>query len=581
MNLVRRFSTYYIPHIKLFVLDISCATGIAGLDLIFPLLSRSILNNHIPDKNLRALITTILVMLGLYILRALLYYILSYWGHILGVRIEYDMRKKLFNHLQTLDVSFFDGSRVGKLMSRLINDLNTIAELAHHGPEDVFLSVLLLGGSFFILLNIEWRLTLILFALIPIMLLFTMKKGVVMRRKFRDVREKIASVNAQIENSLSGIRVAKAFTNESFENEKFDHGNMTFRVSKSAAYLTMAEFHTGMNLFMNILTLITVGIGGYFVYTDAMTYGDLVAFILFTNFFLDPIKRLTNFTEQFQDGMSGFERFNHLLDISPRIKDIDDAIQLENVAGNITIENVSFSYEDNSENKVLSHVNISIEAGKTVALVGPSGGGKTTLCHLIPRFYDVSEGEIKIDGVNIKNYTIQSLRRHIGLVQQSVFLFTGTIRDNILYGNIDASHEEVIDAAKNASIHDFIMSLPQGYDTHIGERGIKLSGGQQQRLSIARVFLKNPPILILDEATSALDNATEVMIQASLEKLSKGRTTLVIAHRLSTIKNANEIIVIDDKGIHERGTHEELIQDNGVYANLYQHQFKSLVDSEE
>jgi ATP-binding cassette subfamily B protein len=581
LNLVRRFSTYYIPHIKLFVLDISCATGIAGLDLIFPLLSRSILNNHIPDKNLRALITTILVMLGLYILRALLYYILSYWGHILGVRIEYDMRKKLFNHLQTLDVSFFDGSRVGKLMSRLINDLNTIAELAHHGPEDVFLSVLLLGGSFFILLNIEWRLTLILFALIPIMLLFTMKKGVVMRRKFRDVREKIASVNAQIENSLSGIRVAKAFTNESFENEKFDHGNMTFRVSKSAAYLTMAEFHTGMNLFMNILTLITVGIGGYFVYTDAMTYGDLVAFILFTNFFLDPIKRLTNFTEQFQDGMSGFERFNHLLDISPRIKDIDDAIQLENVAGNITIENVSFSYEDNSENKVLSHVNISIEAGKTVALVGPSGGGKTTLCHLIPRFYDVSEGEIKIDGVNIKNYTIQSLRRHIGLVQQSVFLFTGTIRDNILYGNIDASHEEVIDAAKNASIHDFIMSLPQGYDTHIGERGIKLSGGQQQRLSIARVFLKNPPILILDEATSALDNATEVMIQASLEKLSKGRTTLVIAHRLSTIKNANEIIVIDDKGIHERGTHEELIQDNGVYANLYQHQFKSLVDSEE
>ena len=581
MNLVRRFSTYYIPHIKLFVLDISCATGIAGLDLIFPLLSRSILNNHIPDKNLRALITTILVMLGLYILRALLYYILSYWGHILGVRIEYDMRKKLFNHLQTLDVSFFDGSRVGKLMSRLINDLNTIAELAHHGPEDVFLSVLLLGGSFFILLNIEWRLTLILFALIPIMLLFTMKKGVVMRRKFRDVREKIASVNAQIENSLSGIRVAKAFTNESFENEKFDHGNMTFRVSKSAAYLTMAEFHTGMNLFMNILTLITVGIGGYFVYTDAMTYGDLVAFILFTNFFLDPIKRLTNFTEQFQDGMSGFERFNHLLDISPRIKDIDDAIQLENVAGNITIENVSFSYEDNSENKVLSHVNISIGAGKTVALVGPSGGGKTTLCHLIPRFYDVSEGEIKIDGVNIKNYTIQSLRRHIGLVQQSVFLFTGTIRDNILYGNIDASHEEVIDAAKNASIHDFIMSLPQGYDTHIGERGIKLSGGQQQRLSIARVFLKNPPILILDEATSALDNATEVMIQASLEKLSKGRTTLVIAHRLSTIKNANEIIVIDDKGIHERGTHEELIQDNGVYANLYQHQFKSLVDSEE
>lgn len=576
MNLIAKFAKYYRPHLKLFILDISCAFCIAGLDLLFPLLSRNILNQYIPEKNMRALAITAAVMLSLYLIRSVLNYIVYYWGHIVGVRIEYDMRKKLFSHLQTLDISFFDGSRVGKLMSRLINDLNTISELAHHGPEDVFISVVMLSGSFFILLGIEWRLTLVLFAFIPIMLFFALKKGSIMRFKFRDVREKIAVVNAQIENSLSGIRVAKAFTNEAFEQEKFDEGNFTFRMSKTRAYKTMAEFYTGINLFMNFLTLITIILGGYFVYTDAMSYGDLLAFILYTNFFLDPIKRLTNFTEQFQDGMSGFERFNDLLAIEPKIKDTETARILSHVEGNISIEDVSFSYGDDEENKVLRNVNIHIQAGKTVALVGPSGGGKTTLCHLIPRFYDVSEGEIKIDGENIKNIAIKSLRSHIGLVQQSVFLFTGTIKDNILYGNIDATEEDVIEAAKNASIHDFIISLPNGYDTYIGERGIKLSGGQQQRLSIARVFLKNPPILILDEATSALDNVTELMIQKSLEKLSKGRTTLVIAHRLSTIKNADEIIVIDDKGIRERGTHKALIESDGIYANLYQFQFKDL-----
>jgi ATP-binding cassette subfamily B protein len=577
MNLLKEFSKFYKSHIKLFIVDISCALGIAALDLIFPLLSRSILNIYIPERNLRGLITTALVMFTLYFLRGVFNYIVHYWGHVLGVRIEYDMRKKLFGHLQTLDISFFDKSRTGKLMSRLVNDLNLITELAHHGPEDLFVSLIMLIGSFFILLNIEWRLTLIIFSFIPFMFIFTLLKSIKMRRKFRDVREKIAVVNSQIENSLSGIRVSKAFANEDYEQEKFNEGNMTFRISRTNAFKTMAEFYAGINFFMNILTLLTISFGGYYVYKNQINYGDLLAFVLYTSFFMEPIKRLTNFTEQFQNGMSGFERFSEIMSIKPKIQDSPEAKELELVNGNISIKNVSFSYEDDSTNKVLSDINIDIQSGKTVALVGPSGGGKTTLCHLIPRFYDVTEGEILIDNNNIRDFTVRSLRNQIGLVQQNVFLFTGTIRENIIYGKIDATDAEVIEAAKNASIHDFITTLPDGYETYIGERGVRLSGGQQQRLSIARVFLKNPPILILDEATSALDNATEIMIQKSLEKLSKGRTTLVIAHRLSTIKNADEIIVIDDKGIHERGTHEELIQLKGIYSELYNSQFKGFV----
>jgi ATP-binding cassette subfamily B protein len=577
MNLLKEFSKFYKSHIKLFIVDISCALGIAALDLIFPLLSRSILNIYIPERNLRGLITTALVMFTLYFLRGVFNYIVHYWGHVLGVRIEYDMRKKLFGHLQTLDISFFDKSRTGKLMSRLVNDLNLITELAHHGPEDLFVSLIMLIGSFFILLNIEWRLTLIIFSFIPFMFIFTLLKSIKMRRKFRDVREKIAVVNSQIENSLSGIRVSKAFANEDYEQEKFNEGNMTFRISRTNAFKTMAEFYAGINFFMNILTLLTISFGGYYVYKNQINYGDLLAFVLYTSFFMEPIKRLTNFTEQFQNGMSGFERFSEIMSIKPKIQDSPEAKELDTVNGNISIKNVSFSYEDDSTNKVLSNININIESGKTIALVGPSGGGKTTLCHLIPRFYDVTEGEILIDNNNIRDFTVRSLRSQIGLVQQNVFLFTGTIRENIIYGKIDATDAEVIEAAKNASIHDFITTLPDGYETYIGERGVRLSGGQQQRLSIARVFLKNPPILILDEATSALDNATEIMIQKSLEKLSKGRTTLVIAHRLSTIKNADEIIVIDDKGIHERGTHEELLQLKGIYYELYNSQFKGFI----
>ncbi len=578
MNLVKNFIQYYKPHKGLFLLDMACALGIATLNLIFPIFSRTLLNNYIPDRNLRALITASLVMFVLYILKGVFYYIVNYWGHVLGVRMEYDMRKKLFEHLQIMDVSFFDNRRTGKLMSRIVNDLNLIAELAHHGPEDLFLSVIMFIGSFLILLTVEVKLTLIIFAFLPFMLWFSIVKGIKMRGNFRQVRKKIADVNSNIENSISGVRVAKSFTNEEHELEKFDEGNIHFRNSKQNAYKTMAEFHTGINFSTNFLNLLTIALGGYFVYIGNISYGDLVAFILYINFFMEPIKRLTNFTQQFQDGMSGFERFLEILDIPPKIKDVKKPTELKDVKGNINIENVSFAYDDDDGSKILHNIDIDIEAGTTMAIVGPSGGGKTTLCHLIPRFYDVTKGKITIDGIDIKNASVKSLRKNIGLVQQSVFLFTGTLKENIKYGDIDATDEEVVEAAKQASIHEFIMSLPNRYDTYIGERGVKLSGGQQQRISIARIFLKNPPILILDEATSALDNATEILIQKSLERLSKGRTTLVIAHRLSTIQNADEIIVLTDKGIQERGNHKTLLKKDAVYANLYNSQFSNFMN---
>lgn len=581
MDLVKQFVKYYKPHKGLFFLDMACALGIASLDLIFPIFSRTLINDFIPDRNLRAIIIASLVMFVLYILKGVFYYIVNYWGHVLGVRMEYDMRKKLFEHFQIMDVSFFDNRRTGKLMSRIVNDLNLIAELAHHGPEDLFLSVLMFIGSFIILLTIEVKLTLIIFAFLPFMLWFSIVKGVKMRGNFRQVRKKIADVNSNIENSISGVRVAKSFTNEEYELEKFDEGNIHFRNSKQDAYKTMAEFHTGINFPTNFLNLLTIALGGYFVYIGNINYGDLVAYILYINFFMEPIKRLTNFTQQFQDGMSGFERFLEILDIPPKIKDVKNPTVLNDVKGEIKVENVEFSYDDDDESKVLHNINIDIKSGTTMAIVGPSGGGKTTLCHLIPRFYDVTKGRITIDGVDIKNASIQSLRKNIGLVQQSVFLFTGTIKENIKYGNIDATDEEVVEAAKQASIHDFIMSLPNRYDTYIGERGVKLSGGQQQRISIARIFLKNPPILILDEATSALDNATEILIQKSLERLSKGRTTLVIAHRLSTIQNADEIIVLTDKGIQERGNHKSLLEKDGIYADLYNSQFSNFMNISE
>jgi ATP-binding cassette subfamily B protein len=555
-----------------------CAFLMAVIDLAFPVVTRALLNDIIPNGKIRIFYILTGTMLVLYVLRAVFNYIVNYWGHVVGTRMEAHMRNDLFSHIQTLDTKYFDETRTGHIMSRVVNDLREISELAHHGPEDIFLSTIMIIGSFIILMNIEWRLTLIVFAFVPVMIWFAIKKRKKMSNAFRDVRKKIANVNSQLENSISGIRIAKSFANEEYEMRKFSEGNQEFKESREFAFKSMAEFFTGINFLSNMLNVIVISAGGIFVYKELIYLGDLVAYLLYVNFFMQPIKRLTQFAQQFQLGMTGFERFIQILNIEPEIVDSQSAEELKDVKGKIELKDVTFSY--NEKESVLENINLTIESGKTLALVGPSGGGKTTLCHLIPRFYDVVDGEILIDGKNIKDITIKSLRKNIGLVQQDVFLFTGTIKDNILYGRPNAKDEEVIEAAKKANIHDFIMGLPNQYNTHIGEKGIKLSGGQKQRISIARVFLKNPPILILDEATSALDNETEIKIQRALEELATGRTTLVIAHRLSTIKSADEIVVLTDEGIKEKGRHEELIRKKGLYAKLYKAQFNGYTADE-
>ncbi|SCG82383.1 putative ABC transporter ATP-binding protein ywjA [Proteiniborus sp. DW1] len=574
--MLRKFITYYRPHWKLFLLDMICAFMISALDLVFPMATSKVIDDVIPNKELRSLVIITGVLVLLYILRYMCNYIVDSWGHIVGTRMEFDMRKEIFSHIQTLSFSYFDNTKTGHIMSRIVNDLREITELAHHGPEDLFISFVMLIGSFIILLNVEWRLTLIIFAFVPIMIWFAIAKRRKLENAFMEQRKKIAAVNAQLENSISGVRVSKSFTNEDFEVEKFNVGNNEFRETRESAFKVMAEFTSGVNFFSNILNLVALSAGGYFAYREYISYGELVSFLLYVNFFLQPIRRLAQFIQQYQEGMTGFRRFQEILNIEPDIVDSENAVELENVKGNIELRNVTFSYQDNDKT-VLAGLNYTIKPGETLALVGPSGGGKTTLCHLIPRFYELDEGDILIDGISIKDIKLKSLRKNIGLVQQDVFLFTGTIKENILYGNLDATDEEVIEAAKNANIHDFIMTLPNGYDTYVGEKGVKLSGGQKQRISIARVFLKNPPILILDEATSALDNETEIAIQESLERLSKGRTTLVIAHRLSTIRNADEIVVLTDKGIEEKGRHEELLARNGIYAKLYKAQFRGYI----
>ena len=566
--MIRRFISYYKPHWKLFLLDMVCAFLISAFDLVFPIASRHVINEIIPQGRIRSLFVITGALLVLYIVRYIANYIVDYYGHVVGARMEFDMRREIFSHIQTLSFSYFDNTKTGHIMSRIVNDLREITELAHHGPEDLFISLIMLIGSFVILLRIEWRLTLIIFAFIPIMVCFAIFKRKKMEEAFRNQRVKIAKVNAQIENSISGIRVAKSFTNEEYEINKFNIGNSEFKEAREGSFKSLAEFTAGIQFFSNILNLLVIGLGGYFTYMKIISIGDLFAYLLYVTFFLEPIKRLSQFIQQFQEGMTGFERFVEVMNIEPDIVDSENAIELEDVKGEIELRNVTFSYGD-GEKTVLTGINYTIEAGKTIALVGPSGGGKTTLCHLIPRFYELDDGEILIDNINIKDIKLKSLRKNIGLVQQDVFLFTGTIKENILYGNLDATDEEVIEAAKNANIHDFIMSLPDGYNTYIGEKGVKLSGGQKQRISIARVFLKNPPILILDEATSALDNETEMAIQESLDKLSRDRTTLVIAHRLSTVRNADEIVVLTNNGIEEKGTHDELIKMGGIYAKLY------------
>jgi ATP-binding cassette subfamily B protein len=576
--MLKKFISYYKPYWKLFALDMSCAFLIATIDLAFPLITRQFINDIIPNGKLRIFYLFIIALLILAVVRAVLNYIIDYWGHIVGTRMERDMRRDLFEHLQTLSFDYFDNIKTGHIMSRIVNDLREISELAHHGPEDLFISLVMLIGSFIILTIIEWRLTFIIYSFLPLLIWYATLKRKKMAAAFRSVRKRIANVNAQLENSISGIRVAKSFTNEEYEIEKFDEGNREFNNSREFAYKVMAEFFAGIFFLSNILNIITLSVGGFFVYRGFINIGDLVAYLLYINFFLQPIRKLTNFTQQFQNGMTGFERFVEIMKVKPSIVDKEDAVALIKVKGKIEFKNVAFKYS--AEKFVLSNINLIIMPGETMALVGPSGGGKTTLCQLIPRFYEVNNGEILIDGINLKDINIKSLRENIGLVQQDIFLFTGSIKENILYGKPNSEDAEVEKAAKNANIHDFIMSLPEGYGSYIGEKGIKLSGGQKQRISLARAFLKNPAILILDEATSALDSEAEIIIQQALEKLTVGRTVLVIAHRLSTIKNANEIVVLTDQGIREKGNHGELIAKDGLYTKLYNAQFRGFIPDE-
>ena len=567
MKELKRFISYYRPERRLFLADLLAASIIAVLDLMFPIITRTYMKDFIPIRNLQAVLIWAGLLVVLYVLRLLCQYFVDYYGHVVGVNIEYRMRKDLFSHLQTLDFRFFDDTKVGHLMSRIVNDLRDITELAHHGPEDIFIATLMLIGSFVYLLSINVPLTLITFLFIPVIGAYAYRKRTDMNRAFSEERRKIADVNADLENSLSGIRVAQSFVNEDYEMRRFDSANSAFKKSRYHAFRAMAVYSSGLGFLTDLLNVAVLTCGALFMFKGFIDLADLTAYLLFIGYFLQPIRRLISFTQQYQQGMAGFRRYVELMEVAPSVTDKPGAKDLPSVQGSIELRNVSFQYDKDSE--VLHDVSLSIPAGSTVAFVGPSGGGKTTLCHLIPRFYDVVEGAVLIDGHDVRDVTLSSLRQQIGFVQQDVFLFTGTIRENILYGNPSASEEEMVEAAKKAQIHEFVLSLKDGYDTYVGERGVKLSGGQKQRISIARVFLKNPPILILDEATSSLDTATELEIQEALEELAKDRTTLIIAHRLSTIRHADEIVVLTDGKIQERGTHAELVAKNGLYAKLH------------
>ena len=574
--MIRQFIKYYKPHKALFVMDLAAAFSMAGIDLLFPMFSRKFVNDLIPNGNVSLMVTLSAIVFLLYLVKVGLNYIMGYWGHVLGSRIEFDMRRDLFTHIQKLEFSFFDNIKTGQLMNRLTADLNEVTELAHHGPEDLFVSIIMLVGSFILLAQINLALTLIVFFFVILTIVFSVLMRKSMMVTFRTVRSRLADINAQLESSLSGIRLSKSFANETFEIEKFHVTNNAHLHSKKDSFKAIAYYSAGNGLFIDMMTLSSMVAGGLFVYNGSINYGDLLAFLLFISFFTKPIRALIQLTQQFQSGAAGFERFLEMMNMQPKIVDALDAKPLVNTNGEIQFSNVTFAYEIAGE-PVLKQFDLLIPSGKTMALVGPSGVGKTTITQLIPRFYDVQIGKVTIDGIDIRQVTLDSLRSNIGIVQQDVFLFHGSVRDNIAYGKPDASDEEIIVAAKNANIHAFILSLDEGYQSFVGERGVKLSGGQKQRIAIARVFLKNPPILILDEATSALDNENEFAIQKSIEALSAGRTTLIIAHRLSTIKNADEILVMTDRGISERGDHETLISQDGLYSRLYNAQFKGYI----
>ena len=571
MKLLKRFIVYYKPHKVIFTLDMIASFLVALIGMGYPIITRYMLNDFIPNKKLELVIICAISLLLVYIIRMYLRYFIQYYGHIMGVRMQAQMRSDMFNKLEKLPYTFYDEHETGKIMSRMTNDLLDISELAHHGPENIFIAGFTLLASFVYLSIINWILALIIFACVPFLFFVTSHFRRQMRKAQLESKIAIAEVNSSLESSISGIRVTKAFTNTKKESEKFEKTNEKFVKARSSAFSAMGKFFASSQFITDVFNIIVLLVGGIFLYNEMIDIADYSTFIISVNMFIQPMNQLINFVEQFQNGTTGFKRFVEIMDEEE--ENIHEGSKIcPKVKGDISFKNVSFHYK--SSEGILKNVSFDIKSGEKVALVGPSGGGKTTICHLIPRFYDVSMGEIDIDNENINEYTLESLRKQIGIVQQDVFLFGGSIKDNILYGNLDASEEELIEASKKANIYDYVKSLPQGFDTQIGERGVKLSGGQKQRISIARIFLKNPSILILDEATSALDNTTEMLIQNALDELCKGRTTIVVAHRLSTIRNANKIYVISDGEIKESGTHDELIAKNGAYKTLYELQFR-------
>lgn len=576
MKLLKKFIGYYKPYKKIFFFDLFCAAVISMIDLIYPQILRQGANTiFVQEKSviLRVLPLLAAGLLVMYIIQALCKYYVNCQGHVMGAMMERDMRRELFEHYEKLSFSYYDNNNSGQMMSRLVSDLFDISEFAHHGPENLFISLIKIIGSFIFLTVINWRLAIPLFVIVIVMVIFSSIQSKKMHATFLDNRKKIGDINARLQDTLSGIRVVQSFANEEIEKKKFAASNENFLVSKKENYRCMGSFSSWNIFFQGLMYLTVLVFGGYLISQDKMEPADLAMYALYIGIFISPIQILVELTEMIQKGLSGFRRFSAIMETEPDIEDAEDARELTNVKGDVNYDHVTFRYND--DEPVLSDVSFSIPAGRSIALVGPSGGGKTTICSLLPRFYELTGGKITIDGEDIKEFTLQSLRKNIGIVQQDVYLFCGTVRENIAYGKPDASDEEIVEAAKNANIHDFIMSLPDGYDTFVGERGTRLSGGQKQRISIARVFLKNPPILILDEATSALDNESERHIQKSLEELSKNRTTITIAHRLSTIRGADEIIVITENGIAERGSHDELMKTDGIYAKYYRMQFEA------